>query len=127
MPVVSYQARLGAFIHLYLKPIGQANPSFLALWFNEYQEVRVILAGMCLPEQSADPRLSFADNNEQVFGNESISCQLVDYFDMCQSLLIGAYLVLAFHNVNTALAQDSPRLTRGGKVQVQYRFVVFLV
>ena len=52
----------------------------------------MILASMGLPEQSANPRLASADNNEQVFGNESISCQLIDDFHVCQSLLIGAYL-----------------------------------
>ena len=63
----------------------------------------MILASMGLPQQSANPRLSFADNYEQVLGNESMSRQLIDDFHVCQALLIGAYFVLAFDNVNNRL------------------------
>ena len=125
--LVDCRPRLTAFFRFYLKSLRQPNPSFFAFPFKKHQEVGVILPSMGLPQQSADPRLALADDNEQILGNEPMRCQLVNDFHVCQSLLIGAYLVLAFDNVNPASAQDSPSLTRCRKIQIQYCFMVFLV
>ena len=75
----------------------------------------MIFAGMSLFQQSAHPRFSSAYNNERVFSNKSIVSQFINDFDMRQSLLIGAYFILAFDYIDTAFTQDSPCLTRWAK------------
>lgn len=79
-----------------LDPILKTSPPFLPVPFQEYEKIRVVFAGMGLLQQSADPGFAGPNDDEQVFGNEVVSSQLVDDFDMCQPLLVGTDLVLTF-------------------------------
>ncbi len=44
---------------------------------------------------------------------------------MGQTLLIGTHFILTFDDIDTALAQDSPSLTRRSEIQIEYGFMVF--
>jgi len=99
------------------------------LWglrFPKYQEVRVVLASVNLPQDSAYSGSVLSYNDKQVFDNEAYLCKLVDDLDVGQSLFVCTYLILAFDDEDTCRLDDSECFSRTGKIQVEHSLVIFL-
>lgn len=87
----------------------------------------MVFARVDLFDDSTDSRTILSKKNKNIFDHKALFCILVNQLHVCQSLLIRANLIGAFHDKNTFTPQDTPRLTTGRKIQVQNRFVVLLV
>ena len=75
----------------------------------------MILAGMDLPEHSADARPIIANHDKQILYNKANRRQLVDDFHVREALLVRANFVLALHDINTfwfqhSISLDKPRV-----------------
>ena len=86
----------------------------------------MILARVNLPEHAAYAGFVHADDHEQILHNKTHSVQLVDDFDVREALLVGANLILAFHDVNTLRFEDTVSFLRSFEVQVEDGVVIFL-
>jgi len=86
----------------------------------------VILARVNLPEYAAYAGFVHADDHEQILHNEAHVVQLVDDFDVREALLVGANLILTFHDVNTLRFEDTVSFLRSFEVQVEDGIVIFL-
>lgn len=79
----------------------------------------MVLAGVDLTNNPADPWAIVAKQDEQVLNNEPISRQLVDQFHMSQTpLLVRAYFIAALDDVNPLVLENPMGLPRGLEVQV---------
>ena len=68
---------------------------------------------MNLPEDSAYAGFVHAEYHEQILHNEAHLCQLVDDFDVRETLLVGANLILAFHDIDAFGFEDTCDYLRG--------------
>jgi hypothetical protein len=82
---------------------------------------------MSLPQESAHAGPSVTKDNKQILRDKSVVREFVDEFDMCQTLLVCADLVLAFDDVGATLPEDTQYFARRGVVEVKNRFVVLLL
>jgi protein-tyrosine-phosphatase len=71
---------------------------------SENQKIRVVLAGMNLPDYPANTRTIVAQEDKQVFDDKAILSQLVDQFHVGQALLVRTDLVSAFYDVNALVS-----------------------
>jgi hypothetical protein len=86
----------------------------------------VVLSGVKLLEDATHPGFVVPNDNEEVFHEEADSGQFVYELDVRQTLLIGAHLILAFHNVNALAFQNPVGLMSGLEIKVQNRLMIFL-
>jgi hypothetical protein len=86
----------------------------------------VVLSGVKLPEYAADPGFVAPNDNKEIFHDEAAFGQFVYDLDVRQPLLVGAHLILAFHNVNPLAFQNPAGLTSGPEIKVQNGLVIFL-
>ena len=86
----------------------------------------MVFARVNLPEYAAYSGFVHAHDHEQILHNEAQLIQLVDDFDVSEALLVGANLILAFHDVNTLRFEDTVSFLRSFEVQVEDGVVIFL-
>ena len=81
---------------------------------------------MKLLQYATHPGFVAPNDHEEIFHEEADLGQFVYDLDVRQALLIGAHLVLAFHNVNPLALQDPVGLMSGPEIKVQNRLMIFL-
>ena len=86
----------------------------------------MVFPGMPLSEDTAYARPVSPHQDEQVFRNEHLFGEIIDEFNVCEPLLTGTYLVLAFHDIYSPVLQNSESLSPGFKIKIENRIVIFL-
>jgi hypothetical protein len=79
---------------------------------------------MHLSKQPAHAGLVRSHQDKEIFNDEAALRVVVDDFHVRQSLLVGTYFVLTFHNEDTVGPQDAACFIGGLKVEFQYSVVV---
>ena len=84
----------------------------------------MILPGVDLFDHAANAGSVFADDNEQVFGDETHLFVGVHDLDVSEALAVGADFVLAFDDEDASVAEDAVSLDAGLDVEVKDGVVV---
>ena len=78
----------------------------------------MVLSGVKLLQDAAHAGLVAPNDNEEIFHQEADSSQFIYDFNVRQALLIGAHLILAFHDVNALGFQNPVRLASRLEIKV---------